>query len=82
MPLGVVMTKKAIDFMYMMHIYDAEVEGHYWFLNACFNSTESACATNIIVYAIQKAKPFFNSLGDGYFGLAPSKAGAGDLNDS
>ena len=81
-PLGINMTKKAIDFMYMMHFYAAEVEGHWWMLNACFNTTTDACATNLIVYAIQKAKPWFNTLGDGYFGLAPSSAVVGDLDDS
>lgn len=82
-PLGLEMTKKALDFAYMMHYYDADVEGHFWMLNACLNSTKSSCATNLIVYAIQRAKPWFNSLGDGYFGLAPSNAKAtGNLDDS
>ena len=74
------MTKKVLDFAYMMHFYDADVEGHFWMLNACLNSTKNACATNLIVYAIQRAKPWFNSLGDGYFGLAPSKASIADGN--
>ena len=52
LPIGREMTKKAVDFMYMMHIYDAKVEGHFWMLNACFNTTQNACATNLIVYAI------------------------------
>jgi len=79
-PLGLTMKKKAIDFFYMMNIYDAKVEGHYWMTNACFNTNTTNCATNLIVYAIQRAKPWFNSLGDGYFGLAPSNSI--DLGDS
>jgi len=34
----------------------------------------------LIVYAVQKAKPWFNTLVDGYFGLAPA-LGAGGLDD-
>ena len=83
-PLGYTMTKKTIDFMYMMNIYSAKLEGHFWMLNACFDSDHrAACATNLIVYAIQTAKPWFNSLGDGYFGLAPSTqlGGSDNLTD-
>lgn len=72
MPLGLNMTSKVIDFMYLMHYYDAEISGHYWMLNTCLNSTKQACATNFIVYAVQKATPWFNTLGDGYLGLAPA----------
>ena len=78
-PLGYVQVKKTIDFMYMMHIYSANIEGHFWMLNACFDSEHrAACANNLIIYAIQLAKPWFNSLGDGYFGLAPSTVLGGD----
>lgn len=72
LPLGLNMTTKVIDFMYLMHYYDAEISGHYWMLNTCLNSTKQACATNFIVYAVQKATPWFNTLGDGYLGLAPA----------
>jgi len=37
-PLGLEMSKKVLDFAYMMHIYDAKVQGHYWMLNACFDT--------------------------------------------
>ena len=36
-----------------------------------------ACADDLLVYAVHKADPEFNSLGDGYFGLSPSRGIAG-----
>ena len=71
-PLGQTMTKKVIDFAYMMHLYEATVEGHYWFVNMCLQAEKEACATNMIIYAVQNARPWFNALVDGYMGLAPA----------
>ena len=67
------MVDKALDFMYKFHVMNANVTGHYWLLNACLASDRQACATSLIVYAIQEATPWFNSIADGYFGLAPFK---------
>ena len=53
-PLGLNMTEKEVDFLYYMHLYEATIKGHYWMLNACLhNSSKAACATNLIVYAVQ-----------------------------
>ena len=63
--------KQKMDFMYMMHLYDAELEGKYWMLNVCLDSDQPVCSTDFIAYAVEKASPWFNVLGDGYLGLAP-----------
>ena len=54
-PLGMTMTTKALDITSGFRFYDTVVQGHYWMLNACLSSTMRACATNLIVYAIQVA---------------------------
>ena len=79
-PVGgenVAFTPYTFEYIHMLHIYKAETEGHWWRMNACLNTTQEACATDLFFYAVHKAKPRFNSLGDGYFGLSPSKGIAG-----
>jgi hypothetical protein len=39
--------------------------------NVCIESELRVCATDLIVYAVEKATPWFNILVDGYLGLAP-----------
>jgi len=63
-----------MDFVYMMHLYDATLEGRYWMLNVCLDSDQPICSTDFIVYAVEKAKPWFNLVSDGYIGLAPISA--------
>jgi hypothetical protein len=46
-------------------------------MNACLDTEDEACATNLLAYAVVNAKPRFNSLGDGYLGLSPSRGIAG-----
>ena len=62
-----------------MRALKSQVKGHYWMTNTCLNSTTAACATSMLVFAIQEASPNILTLGDGYMGLAP---GIGDLADS
>ena len=59
----------------MMHLWHAEVEGHYYELDACMEGkgTKKACAHKMLVYAVQDAKPKFDALGEGYLGLNPGK---------
>ena len=47
--------------------------------HVCLDSASKSCASNLVVYAVQSASPWFYSLGDGYLGLAP---GAGRSDDS
>lgn len=79
-PIGgenVAFTPKKFDYIHMLHVYTVKTEGHYYRMNACLNSTSEACATDLIFFAVHKADPRFNSLGDGYFGLSPSRGIAG-----
>jgi len=71
-PLNEVNISHKLDFVYMMHLYEATLEGKYWMLNVCLDSDQPVCSTDFIVFAIEKATPWFNVLGDGYIGLAPS----------
>ena len=43
---------RALDYMRDYHMYNANVTGHYWLVNACLATTRQACATNLVVYAI------------------------------
>ena len=61
----------------MLHVYKAETEGHWWRMNAYLDSEQEACATDLFFFGVHKATPRFNSLGDGYFGLSPSRGIAG-----
>lgn len=66
--------KKKFEYFYMMHLYDVEVEGHYYKVDACIfgHGTKDACGREFIVYAVEQAKPWFYTLGEGYLGLSPS----------
>jgi len=64
-------TKKHLEYFFMMHLYDVEVEGFYWTVHSCLRALQEACAKDLVLYAISWAKPWFHTLGDGYFGLAP-----------
>ena len=70
-PIGATQTQIDIDFMFYMHFYQAKLTGHYWMTNVCLDSDWRACAINMIVYAVEKAEPWFHLLSDGYLGLAP-----------
>jgi len=70
--INATLSKKHIEYFFMEHLYDVEVEGFYWTVHSCLRAFEVACAKNLVVYAIQIAKPWFHTLGDGYFGLATS----------
>lgn len=79
-PVGgknVAMTLKKFDYIHMLHVYEVEAEGHYWRMNACLDTNTTDCATDLFFYAVSKATPRFNSLGDGYLGLSPSRGIAG-----
>lgn len=69
------MTSKSLMFAYYTHTFAATVQGYYWRLNACLNSEIPACATHLLIYAIEKAQPFIQSSGAGFFGLAPTEDG-------
>lgn len=73
-PLNEKLISQKMDFMYMMHLYKATLQGKYWMLNVCLDSDRPVCSTDFIVYAVEKATPWFNVLGDGYMGLAPFSA--------
>ena len=66
--------KKKFEYFYMMHLYDAEVSGHYYKVDACLRGSGSkdACGKEMLVYAVEQAKPYFYTLGEGYLGLAPA----------
>ncbi len=48
--------------------------------NVCLDGLLPVCATDLIVYAVEKATPWFNILADGYLGLAPTFKGR--MNDT
>lgn len=70
--------KKHLEYFYMMHLRDVEVEGFYYIVDACLRAKTMACAEDLVVFAIKNAKPWFHTLGEGYFGLSP---GRGYKND-
>lgn len=76
------MTTKHLEYFFMNRLYDAEVEGFYWTVHSCLRAFEEACAKNLVLFAIQKAKPYFHTLGDGYFGLAPAYGYQGTQSSS
>ena len=81
-PITRTIASKTIDYAYMFHIFQATISGHYWFVNGCLQADkEAACALDLVVFAVQKARPFFNTLVDGYFGLAPG-LGLGGVGDN
>lgn len=41
-------------------------------VNACLVAGEEICTDKLVTYAIENAVPSFYTIGDGYFGLAPS----------
>ena len=53
--------------------------GYYWRINACLQkdtnseSDGNGCADDLLVYAVHEAEPEFKSVGDGYFGISPSR---------
>ena len=67
------LTKKTFSYIYMMSIEDVSAQGHYYTVDACFDSDTEACANDLIVYAVHKAEPYFYSLNDGFLGLSPSR---------
>ena len=66
-------TSFGFNFMYAMHYYHTELTGHFWKVNMCLDSKLPNCALDMIVFAIERAKPWMNILTDGYLGLAPSR---------
>jgi|Transcript_29969 hypothetical protein len=70
---GAPMVKKYIEYFYMMKLRDVEVEGFYYIVDACLRAKTEACAQDLVVFAIMTAKPWFHTLGEGYFGLAPGR---------
>ena len=70
-------TPFTFSYIHMLHVYKAECEGHWWRMNACLDSEQEACATDLFFFGVHKATPRFNSLGDGYFGLSPARGIAG-----
>lgn len=60
------------DYFYNMHSGEATIEGRLWDTAVCFNTQDHACAHEYSVFSIQKADPWFYSLGDGYLGLNPA----------
>ena len=76
------MTKKHIEYFYMMHLRDVEVDGFYYIVDACLRAKTKSCASDLVVFAIKTAKPWFHTLGEGYFGLAPGKGYDNDQSSS
>jgi len=75
--------KKKLEYFYMMHLYDVEVEGFYWAVSACLaTGGPNSCANDIVLYAVQSAKPWFYTLGDGFFGLAETPGYSGSEETS
>ena len=81
-PVGgknVARTSKSFVYIYLEHQYQVSTTGYYWRINACLNPPDEqnnlsdGCAEDLLVYAVHEAEPEFKSLGDGYFGLSPSK---------
>lgn len=70
-PVNSNLIEQKMDFLYMMHLYDATLSGKYWMINVCLDSDIPVCGVDFITYAVEKATPWFNILGDGYVGLAP-----------
>ena len=63
-----------LSYFYMMHLYDANVQGRNYKMNACFDVEDSAaCGTDLDIFAIENADPWFYTLGEGYFGMQPGK---------
>lgn len=58
----------------MYHQTTVLTQGHYWRINACFDTDEpKACATDLVIYGVHKSEPKFTSLISGFFGLSPSR---------
>ena len=61
--------------MFALQQKETTITGNYWRLNACLNTTAThgrSCGTNLVVFAIEEAEPRFETLTDGFIGLAPS----------
>ena len=62
------------DFMYALHFYEAKLTGNYWMVNMCLDSPLPKCALDLIVFAVERATPWYSANSDGYLGLAPLKS--------
>ena len=64
---------KNFDSMFMAHLMEIKSTGRYYSMNACFDVDQAVCATNLVLFAVHKAEPFWASVGEGYFGLGMSQ---------
>ena len=56
MPTEWPMVHQSVDYVYYMHLLEAEIQGHFWKINGCMQFDKVAkCATDLLIYAVAKA---------------------------